>query len=291
MKLDLQSIQTEEFWRDLCPQLSISTQPLAERSDWGQSRPLEHETWKTCQQTMAEDGYFAYGGWFDQRQIDRMQACFDQLDANGIHPVFAFVYDEFWDLLMQMDPLFSDLLDDYECLPAVWSWFVRPDNQSAFAPHRDQVREIVIDDEEHLDYLTIWVPLTDLNHLSSAICVLPASLDPDYENCTSEIQVESLQNVRSLQGKRGSVFCWTTQLAHWGTRQSVHGPPRLSVGYYIKRTEAENLEEQPPLDFSSPLTLLQRLSIIGQQIKNYSRSATAEELKFAEQLIDCGSGS
>ena len=72
---------------------------------------------------MAEDGYFAYNGWFDQRQIDRMQAGFDQLEANGIHPVFAFVYDEFWDLLLQMDPLFSDLLDDYECLPAVWSWF------------------------------------------------------------------------------------------------------------------------------------------------------------------------
>ena len=235
---------------------------------------------------MAEDGYFAYEGWFDQRQIDRMRACFDQLESNGIHPVFAFVYDEFWDLLMQMDPLFSDLLDDYECLPAVWSWFVRPDNQSAFAPHRDQVREVSIDDEEHLDYLTIWIPLTDLNHLSSAICVLPASLDPDYENCTAEIQVESLHNVRSLQGKRGSEFCWTTQLAHWGTRQSDHGPPRMSVGYYIKRTEAENLEEQPALDFSSPLTLPQRLAIIGQQIKNYSRSASAEELEFAEQLID-----
>jgi hypothetical protein len=285
MNLDLQSIQTETFWKALCPKLSISNQPLAELSDWGQSRPLDEETWTTCKQTIADDGYFAYQGWFDDGQIERMAKCFEELDAKGIHPVFAFVYDEFWDLLMQLDPLLSDLLDDYECLPAVWSWFVRPNNQSAFAPHRDQVRELDIDDEEHLDYLTIWVPLTDLDHLSSAICVLPASLDPNYERCTAEIEVENLQDVRSLQGKRGSVFCWTTQLAHWGTRQSSHGPPRMSVGYYLKRTEAENLEEEAPVDFASPLSLRQRLSIIGQQIKNYSRSASAEELEFAEQLI------
>ena len=286
MNLDLQRIQTEVFWKELCPQLSISNEPLAERSDWGQSRPLDSDSWATCQQTIAQDGYFAYDSWFDERQIDRMAKCFHQLDANGIHPVFAFVYDEFWDLLMQIDPLFSDLLDDYECLPAVWSWFVQPKNQTAFSPHRDQVREVDIEDEEHLDYLTIWIPLTDLNLLSSAICVLPASLDPNYESCTAEIQVDNLQDVRTLQGKRGSVFCWTTQLAHWGTRQSSHGPPRMSVGYYLKRTEAENLEEQDALDFTEPLSLRQRLSIIGQQIQNYSRSASEEELQFAEALTD-----
>ena len=190
MSLDLYNAQSEAFWKTLCPELSISNQPLAELSDWGQSRRVDEETWATCQQTIAQDGYFAYDGWFDERQIDRMAKCFEVLESQGIHPVFAFVYDEFWDLLMQLDPLFSDLLDDYECLPAVWSWFVRPENQSAFAPHRDQVREVDIEDEEHLDYLTIWIPLTNLNHLSSAICVLPASLDPDYEKCTGEIQVE-----------------------------------------------------------------------------------------------------
>ena len=60
----------------------------------------------------------------------------------------------------------------------------------------------------------------------------------------------------------------------------------MSVGYYLKRTEAENLEEEDPLDFSEPLSLNQRLSIIGQQIQNYSRSASSDELKFAKRLVD-----
>ena len=66
--------------------------------------------------------------------------------AEEIHPVFAFVFDQFWGLLLQMRPLFSDLLGDYECLPAVWSWLVDSDNQTAFQPHRDQVREVIIGD-------------------------------------------------------------------------------------------------------------------------------------------------
>ena len=48
--------------------------------------------------------------------------------------------------------------------------------------------------------------VVDLNHLSSHMCVLPASGDPDYEDCTKEIRVENLQDVRALQGSAGSVF-------------------------------------------------------------------------------------
>ena len=177
------------------------------------------------------------------------------------------------------------MLGDYDLLPSVWSWFVRDTNQTAFSPHRDQVREVGIDDDDHLDYLTIWIPLTDLNHLSSSMCVLPASFDPDYEDGTPEIRVENLQDVRSLQGKRGSVFCWTTQLAHWGTRQSEHGPPRMSVGYFIQRSDADPIE-WAAMNFETAFPLTARVSIIGQQIIDYSRTATDQELKLANALVE-----
>ena len=185
--------------------------------------------------------------------------------------------------MLQLDPLLSDLVDEYWLLPAVWAWHVTPDKQTAFSPHRDQIREVAVDDEDHLDYLTIWIPLTDLNHLSSSICVLPASLDPDYDAGEAGVRVEDLQNVRSLQGKRGSVFCWATGLAHWGTRQSEFGQPRMSVGLYIQNPEAECLDP-PPLDFTKPFSLDQRLQLIGQQIVNYSREADSELLKLAGEL-------
>lgn len=285
MMIDLETCRSIEFWRNLCPQLSISTESGLGRHEALQVPTLDNEKWSVCKATIAEDGYFAYDSWFACAKIDLMAECLRQLEARQIHPVFAFVFDEFWELLLEIRPMFSDLLGEYDCLPAVWSWFVRPEMQTAFSPHRDQVREVFIDDEDHLDYLTVWIPLTDLSHLSSNICVLPASLDPDYEECTKNIRVENLQDVRSLQGKRGSVFCWTTQLAHWGTKQSKHGPPRMSVGYYIKRPNAESMDDGPPIDFDAPLLLPARLAIIGQQIIDYSRIANDDQLAFAAKLV------
>ena len=274
------------FWRALCPALTISdTSPLADRSDFGKSNSLRQDDWEVCKETINTEGYFAYDSWFSSELIDRLADCFLKLEEAGHHPVFAFVYDEFWDLLLQLQPLLTDLLGECDLLPSVWSWFVRASNQTAFPPHRDQIREVGIDDEDHLDYLTLWIPLTDLNHLSSSMCVLPASADPVYEDGTPEIRIENLQEIRSLQGVRGSVFCWTTQLVHWGTSQSEHGKPRMSVGYFVQRSNAERIEWEP-MDFQKPLSLNQRLAIIGNQIIDYSRTAGDEELTLARALAE-----
>lgn len=282
-RLDLDQIQNTEFWRNLCPKLTVDESPMIDRFAT-LSRNLDEETWPLCKTLAREDGYFVYEQWFDSDWIGRLAEGFEILDQRGIHPVFAFVFDEFWQVLLQLRPLLEDLLGEFESLPAVWSWFVKPSNQTAFPPHRDQVREVLLEDEDHLDYLTIWIPLTDLNHLSSYMCVLPASLDPDFEEGVSDIRVENLQDVRALQGRRGSVFCWSTQVAHWGTTQAEHGEPRMSVGYYVQRREVPCLDG-PPLDFAKPLTLNERLAIIGQQIIDYSRTATSEELTFAHGLV------
>lgn len=274
------------YWRQLCPDLTVNeTTPLTEASDFGGSNSLRESDWNNCKETIHEDGYFAYDAWYSAELIDRLADCFLRLESAGLHPVFAFVYDEFWDLLLQLQPLLSDLLGEYDLLPSVWSWFVRDSNQTAFPPHRDQVREVGIDDDDHLDYLTLWIPLTDLNHLSSSMCVLPASADPDYEDGTPNVRVENLQDIRSLQGARGSVFCWTTQLVHWGTKQSAHGQPRMSVGYFVQRRDAEPLEWEA-MSFEKPFTLNQRLAIIGNQIIDYSRTAGDEELRLARTLAD-----
>lgn len=281
---DINQLQQIEFWQQLCPDLSID---IARGLD-GEPAPestLRSDDWNVCKQLINRDGYFAYDSWFEPALMDRLADCLLKLEAANLMPGFCFVYDEFWHLLRGLQPLISDLLDDdYLMLPAVWAWLVRSDKQTGFSPHRDQVRDVAVDDEEHLDYLTIWIPLTDLNHLSSCISVLPASADPEYDEGTDRVVVENLQDIRTLQGKRGSVFCWATGIIHWGSKQSEFGPPRMSVGYYVQRSEAEILDP-PPLDFSRPLTLNDRLSIIGQQIINYARDESEVMLRQANELV------
>ena len=287
--IDISKFQNLEFWNRLCPNLNISEQtPLDEFTDNTLQEKLRDDDWQQCKSLIQEDGYFAYDSWFKPASIQRLCDCLEKLNQAGIPPIFSFVYDEFWQMLTGLEPLFDDLLEgEYQFLPAIWVWHVKHENQTAFAPHRDQVRDAAVDDEDHLDYLTIWVPLTDLNHLSSCICVLPASADPDYGMDTKSVVVEDLQDIRTLQGKRGSVFCWATGLIHWGTRQSPMGQPRMSVGFYVQNPEAE-CHYPPPIDFKKPIPFKQRLAVIGQQIIFYSREAGPEQIEMANALVRLG---
>lgn len=288
--LDPDLIQDVEFWRNLCPGLTISPEvALSQKTRHDEDNPVRQHDRELCKELINEDGYFAYDSWFSRQFVEQLADCLTRLEEANVLPVFCFVYDEFWELFLRLDPLLSDLVGKYWMLPAVWAWHVRDSNQTAFAPHRDLAREASVDDEDHLDYLTIWIPLTDVDYLSSNICVLPASADPDYDTGTDRVCVEDLQDIRSLQGKKGSVFCWTTGLVHWGTRQARLGNPRMSVGLYIQNPEAECFDP-PPLDFDKPISLQQRLSLIGQQIINYSREASQELLKLAQWLVELESG-
>ena len=58
----------------------------------------------------------------------------------------------------------------------------------------------------------------------------------------------------------------------------------MSVGYFVQRAGADPLEDQP-LDLTTPLTLQQRLAIIGQQIIDYSREADNDLLQAAADLV------
>ena len=274
------------FWGGLCPDLTITEdRPICEAHGRHTGPELRQGDWELCKQLISEDGYFAYESFFPQRNVDRLAACLKRLDAAGIPPVFCFLYDEFWEVLGQLDPLLADLLGPYTLLPAVWAWIVKPTEQTAFAPHRDQARQTSVDDENHLDYLTLWIPLTDLNHLSSSICIVPASLDADYAKNTQRTRVEDLQDIRSLQVPRGSVLAWTVALAHWGTKQSRFGEPRMSIGYYVQKVSAELLAE-PPIDLKSPFSLRSRLQLVGQQILDYSRDRGNELINLAKSLTD-----
>lgn len=59
----------------------------------------------------------------------------------------------------------------------------------------------------------------------------------------------------------------------------------MSVGYFVQCAGAELIEDDPPLDLSEPLSISQRLSIVGQQIINYSREADDDLLRIAASLI------
>lgn len=277
------------FWQSICPHLTITEgSPIRPPLDPKDLRIRESD-WLLCKQLIREDGYFAYESYFETELTDRLAEGLRTMDKKGIPPVFSFLYDEYWQVLQLLDPLLSDLLGAYKLLPAVWSWLVKSTEQTGFSPHRDVTRETSIENPNHLDYLTVWIPLTDLNHLSSSIFVLPASLDPRYDQNTQRTDVDNLQDIRSLQAPKGSVLAWAVGLAHWGSTQSKHGDPRMSIGYYVQKAEADCVDG-PPIDLEVPFPLRQRLSIVGDQILSYSRDRDMDLINFAKSLVDLNEG-
>jgi len=283
--MEITHLKDISWWQSLCPELNVTEdKPVDQLSPPNPRTEIRQDEWEVCKELINEEGYFAYDSFFDPSLVESLANAFDVLDQAGVPPIFSLVYDEVWELMHRLHPMMADLVGDYWMLPAVWAWHVKASNQTAFAPHRDQVREAAPDDEDHLDYLTIWIPLTDLNYLSSCMCIVPASADPDYDMGTKKVIVEDLQSIRMLQGRKGSVFCWTTGMIHWGTKQSSFGEPRKSIGLCVQNPEAE-CYDSPPIDYSCAYNLGSRLSIIGQQIINYSREADDAVLKLAQQLI------
>ena len=286
MQETISKYRDPSYWASLCPGLTITEdEPLAKVLRRRESPTVPADAWRECKETIRQDGYFACESYFSPELVDRLADALRCLDAADVHPVFCFVYDEFWEILLQISPLLTDLIGAHQWLPAVWAWIVRTDNQTAFSPHRDQTRVTSLDNENHLDYLTLWIPLTDLDHRSSSIFLLPASLDPNYDQGTSRTDVENLQDIRSLQVPKGSVLAWAVGLVHWGSRQTRFGEPRLSVGYYVQKSTAECLVP-PPFDFEKDLSLTQRLNVIGQQILDYSRDRDMKLINMAKTLVE-----
>ena len=274
-----------EFWHRLIPELTIEESvPLAETSTFGTTLELSPDHWEPAQRCLQEQGYLAYPGWLHPSLMDQLAAAFLTLERNDLPTIFAFVYDQFWDVLLQLDPLLSELIDDYELPAAIWTWLVRPENGTAFPPHRDQIRDAGLGDDEHLDYLTLWIPLTDLNHASSNICVVPASVDPDYGQGINRTRIDDLQSIRCLQGPRGSVFAWTTGLIHWGTAQLDPSCPRMSIGACVQSPDAY-CYDPPLLSFYEPFPLADRLAIVARQIINYAPRMDSDWLQWAENYL------
>ena len=51
------------------------------------------------------DGYFKYNNFLSDQIVAPLHQCIEQLIKHDIPPVFAFVYDEFWKVLCQLQPL------------------------------------------------------------------------------------------------------------------------------------------------------------------------------------------
>jgi hypothetical protein len=259
-----------DYWRELCSWLSVTDDPFTSASTPYQISP---ELARELVDQLVEEGYFQSPPIVPRAEVDRLAEAVSTVVAAGFHPLFATVYDQFWDLLSALRAVLEPLLGPgFQVVPDYWLWHVDPRSEGrGWAPHRDHQFETTARTDGRPTLITVWLPLTDATPLNSCMYVLPLSRDPRYRDGSLSECIDHLQDIRALPAEAGSVLGWNQDILHWGSRGSRRAShPRVSWGIYCQSGDV------PPYWYCRPpsgrLTFEERLGFIGAALNRYSRS-------------------
>lgn len=280
----LPRMKDEAFWRALNPDLHITNHPLrAALAGPAMGADLSER----CVSFFMEEGYFQAPPLITKDTTTRLAQAVEGMVDQTIPGVFAFVYDEFWQLFMAASRFLAAVLGDgYKVTPSeIWTFHVPTGSESAgWPPHRDLITQDTIAGKT-VSALTLWIPLTDSTPLNGCMYVLPEKLDPGIGErlLFPQPSLALLQNVRALPAAAGSVLGWNTRILHWGGRSSAQAQePRISVGIYfhardlslntLQYQNTEGTRHQVPLAFdpSMELPFQARLLAIAEALQTYS---------------------
>ncbi len=264
-----QAWETPSFWRDLCPELSVSLDACVFNDVLF---PVNEEELRREVRFLKQDGYGHLPGVIPPDEVSRMALAVQRAaDVTGF-PVFALLYDEFWQVLARLSCVVEELLgEEFSVLPDIWAWQLQPTGEDAgWKPHRDRRCGTVLPDGAPR-CLSLWLPLTDATPLNGCIYVLPASLDARYHSYgkPGEEATVSYQDIRAVPAKAGAVLFWSSQLLHWGGRSSERAvQPRMSVAFEVQVQSLKPLAK-PLLPVHEVPAFEVRLALVARQLLQY----------------------
>jgi hypothetical protein len=272
------------LWRALNPQETIEeSKPLQATSVYS----LAPQELSDQMESLKQDGYCYIPSLIDPKKTERMLACVQLMVNNRFPPVYCFVYDLFWQLVLDLDPILKAFLQgDYCIIPNAWAWVVDGKKTTAyFPPHRDLIDEDFIDEQGMPTLFSLWIPLTDVSTHHSCMYLLPASKDPEYPHGVSgwrekgalrSWKAEELVHIRALPAPKGSLMGWNAGVFHWGSEPHPKASERISIGYYFHAPHAK--KKYPGLiDLAKPLSFPARMGVIFDSLRLYGKSLGAKE--------------
>jgi Phytanoyl-CoA dioxygenase (PhyH) len=254
-----------ERWLSLAPGLHISESPGLGTADFTTSFTTGFvDPTPDLVAKFRNDGYVqASADW--GLDVKLMADAVRALSAAGLSPLFAFVYDEFWQPFFMLHQIHEALLGgDYCVLPELSVLNIEPGG-AGWRPHRDRGRRSLLDDGSPKS-LTSWISLTPATPLDGCIYVVPAQHDPTYGTAEeSELRFE-FQSIRALPAAVGDFLIWNQALVHWsGKTSSQVDESRVSMALQFQRADLPGLDGLRV----SPLRVLPleaRVGLIAQQL-------------------------
>lgn len=264
-------IESIEYWRQISPNSKITSGAFSNLGDPISFSGSDIERYKY---SLRSEGYFKTPSCIDQMQLECLCQIVIDVMSKGHPPVYALLYDAFYETLLSLSNLLSGLLGQgYKMIPDEPDVYFIPTSkeQGGTPPHRDSLRSLDMYTDDGLpELINIWVALTDVTADNSCMHVVPAQHDPNYRSNRSFDDTDptsgvNLQSVRALPVKAGSVIGWSTELLHWGGFSSDDAVnPRLSFAMYFQRGDCRDFHKNivfpnSPLPFEHRLYIVEKL--------------------------------
>jgi hypothetical protein len=287
-------------WRRLVPELTVEGRghdggrppippgPAGPPASF-EAAPLDDRTRAHLVARLRVEGWFHTEPFLDAGRIGAMRRSVETLTALGWPPVFAYVYDDFWEILRapSLRRLLAGALGEgYRHSPRVWAHFVPAEKgASGWPPHVDGGTGT-----HTADRITLWIPLGEATLENGCMYLLPKHLLPagaadDFASDMGSFDAASwramLQGARAVPARSGAVVGWDFEVIHWSSLAGEAEAPRVSLaveclGEHIVPAPTE----EPRLDPGALPPFAERLRAVARGLLSYERFEPAM-LRFA----------
>jgi Phytanoyl-CoA dioxygenase (PhyH) len=261
-----------QYWRGLNPRMTVCGSETGEAIE---KVGFDPSCVEQALQTLSTSGYYELPRLVTDPAVDKMRKCFEVIQGAGWHPVFVFVYDEFWRAFR--GPALNQFLtgalgEGYTQLSYVWGHYV-PANSRGWRPH--------VDGPTTLDKLTVWLALNDATLENGCIYVVPRNVETEKmsdqflsrDSFDSKDTRTLLQHAKAVPAAAGTYLGWGPFVVHWGSTSGPRATARISISAEFARRPSNPLADEGPLINAYPDAPLPsfsaRLRFIAKALKNY----------------------
>lgn len=269
LEQQLNRIEQRQTWMDLNPELTISESPFVPNSQG--FRFDSEDAQKAIAQVSLEGYLMSRPGLITPGLCQALARAVERIQGEGFHPLYAAVYDEYWQVLHGIQPYLESILGP-GCYPVgdFWTWFISSKTANAgWAPHRDlQFKTQTLREDGRPTIVTVWLPFSDATPLNGCMYLVPMNLDPNLPDHPERYGL-SMQNIRALPASAGTVLAWNQYVFHWGSRCSPFADgPRISTGIYYQSADVPPFVSKR-VRFDQALSFETRIAYIASNVLNY----------------------
>lgn len=118
--MQLQQATDPDYWQTLLPAMSFSVEGRVTNTP-----ELTFELNHNTHDQLVEEGYLQFNGTVSADLTQKLRNTVAKLLQSGWHPLFAFIYDDLWELAFSLNPLLGLALGNAPLmLPDFWIWNV-----------------------------------------------------------------------------------------------------------------------------------------------------------------------